>query len=82
MDCGVAKGEPAFSAEKMSRSQKGKQLGMRKAMDTLVLSKKLYWKVWLIFSVALSSVAQQCDSIIHKKYIFSYSFPCDLSLNV
>ena len=33
-------------------------------------------EVWLIFSVVLSSAAQQCDSVIHIwKYIFfSYSF--------
>ena len=30
--------------------------------------------MWLIFSVALSSAAQQCDSVIHIKCIFSYSF--------
>ena len=32
-------------------------------------------EVWLLFSVALSSVAQQCDSVIHIwKYIFFFLF--------
>ena len=32
---------------------------------------KNYIEVWLIFSAALSSAAQQCDSVIHiQKYIF------------
>ena len=29
-----------------------------------------YFEVWLIFSVALSSTEQRCDSVIHIKYIF------------
>ena len=44
--------------------------------------RKNYIEMWLIFIVALSSAAQQCDSVIDIKYIFSYSFSCDLSLNV
>ena len=43
---------------------------------------KNYIEVWLIFSVALSSAAQQCDSVIHIKIYFSYSFSCGLSLNI
>ena len=39
-------------------------------MDTLVLFKKNYIETWLIFIVALSSAAQQCDSVIHIKYIY------------
>ena len=36
---------------------------------------KNYIEVWLIFSVALSSAAQQCDSVIHIKiYIFLILF--------
>ena len=36
---------------------------------------KNYIEVWLIFSVALSSAAQQCDSVIHiQKYIFFVLF--------
>ena len=32
-----------------------------------------YFEVWLIFSVELSSTAQQCDSVIHiQKYIFFF----------
>ena len=52
-------------------------------MDTLFLFEINYIEVWLIFSVALSSAAQQCDSVIHIKiHMFSYSFSCDLSLNI
>ena len=40
-----------------------------------------YIEVWLIFSVALSSPAQQCDSVIHIEIFFSNSFSCGLSLN-
>ena len=40
-----------------------------------------YFDVWLIFSVALSSPAQQCDSVIHIEIFFSNSFSCGLSLN-
>ena len=37
--------------------------------------RKNYTEVCLIFTVALSSPAQQCDSVIHIKiYIFSYFF--------
>ena len=36
-----------------------------------------YIEVWLIFRVALSSAAQQCDSVIHIKiYIFLFFFMC------
>ena len=36
---------------------------------------KNYIEVWLIFSAALSSAAQQCDSVIHiQKYIFFFLF--------
>ena len=41
-----------------------------------------YTEVWLIFSVALSSPAQECDSVIHIKIFFSYSFSYGLSLNI
>ena len=36
---------------------------------------KNYIEVWLIFSVMLSSAAQQCDSVIHIKiYFFLFFF--------
>ena len=36
---------------------------------------KNFIEVWLIFSVTLSSAAQQCDSVIHiQKYIFFFLF--------
>ena len=74
MDCGDAGGEEAFSAEKTrSRSQKKRNREWGELWTHLFFSKKLF-EVWLIFSVALSSAAQQCDSVIHIKCIFSYSF--------
>ena len=40
-------------------------------------------EVWLIFSVALSSVAQQNDSVTNiQKYSFSYSFHYNSSMNI
>ena len=37
--------------------------------------KKHYFEMWIIFIVALSSAAQQCDSVIHIKiYIFKLFF--------
>jgi len=82
MDCGDAGREPAFSTEKTrSRSQKGKNREWGELWTCSFFSKN-YIEVWLILSFALSSAAQQCDSVIHIKNIFSYSFSCDLSLNV
>ena len=82
MDCGDAGGEPAFSAEKTRiRSQKERNTE-RGELWTLFFFYKIFIEVWLIFSVALSSAAQQCDSVIHIKVYFSYSFSCGLSLNI
>ena len=45
MDCGVAKGERAFSAEKIKEQEsEGKKQGVRRAMDTLVLFEKIILK--------------------------------------
>ena len=71
--------------ENKEQESEGKKQGVRRAMDTLVLFEKNYTEVWLIFSVALSSAAQQCESVIHINiytYIYSYSFSWDLSLNI
>ena len=75
MDCGDAGGEPAFSAEKTrSRSQKERNRE-RGELWTFFFFSKIFIEVWLIFSVALSSAAQQCDSVIHiQKYIFFFLF--------
>jgi len=84
MDCGDAGREPAFSTEKTrSRSQKGKNREWGELWTCSFFSKN-YIEVWLILSFALSSAAQQCDSVIHIKniYSFSYSFSCGLSLNI
>ena len=84
MDCGDAGREPAFSTEKTrSRSQKGKNREWGELWTCSFFSKN-YIELWLILSFALSSAAQQCDSVIHIKniYSFSYSFSCGLSLNI
>ena len=75
MDCGDAGGEPAFSAEKTrSRSQKERNRE-REELWTLLFFSKYFIEVWLIFSVVLSSAAQQCDSVIHMKiYFFLFFF--------
>ena len=75
MDCGDTGGEPAFSAEKTrSRSQKERNRE-RGELWIFFFFSKIFIEVWLIFSVALSSAAQQCDSVIHiQKYIFFFLF--------
>ena len=82
MDCGDAGGEPAFSAEKTkSRSQKKRNREWGELWTHCSFLNN-YIEVWLIFSVALSSPAQQCDSVIHIEIFFSNSFSCGLSLNI
>ena len=75
MDCGDAGGEPAFSAEKtrsMSQQERNRERG---ELWTLFFFPKNFIEVWQNFSVALSSAAQQCDSVIHiQKYIFFVLF--------
>ena len=75
MDCGDTGGGPAFSAEKTrSRSQKERNRE-RGELWTLLFFSKYFIEVWLTFSVALSSTAQQCDSVIHmQKYIHIFFF--------
>ena len=84
MDCGIAGGEPAFSAQK-TRSRSQKERNRKWELWTLLFFSKNFIEVWLIFSVALSSSAQQCDSVIHIKTIQSfknvYSFSWGLSLD-
>ena len=70
MDCGDAGGEPIFSAEK-TRIRSQKERNRERELWTLFFFSKIFIEVWLTFSVALSSTAQQCDSVIHiQKYIF------------
>ena len=75
MDCEDARGEPAFSAEKtrsMSQQERNRERG---ELWTLFFFPKNFIEVWQNFSVALSSAAQQCDSVIHiQKYIFFFLF--------
>ena len=84
MVCGIAGGEPAFSAQK-TRSRSQKERNRKWELWTLLFFSKNFIEVWLIFSVALSSSAQQCDSVIHIKTIQSfknvYSFSWGLSLD-
>ena len=56
--------------KKRSRNQKERNRE-RGELWTLFFFSKIFIEVWLTFSVALSSTAQQCDSVIHiQKYIF------------
>ena len=75
MDCADAGGKPAFFEEKTrSRSQKERNRDRGELWALLFFSKN-FIEVWLIFSVALSSAAQECDSVIHiQKYIFFFLF--------
>ena len=75
MDCGDAGGEPAFSAEETrSRSQKERNREWGELWTHMFFSKNNI-EVWLIFSVALRSAAQQSDSVYtHKKYLFLFLF--------
>ena len=61
-----------------------KETGSEENQGPLLLFSKNCVEVWLIFSVTLSSAAQQCDSLIHIKNIhsFSYSLSCGLSLDI
>ena len=61
-----------------------KETGIEENQGTVLFFSKNCIEVWLIFSVTLSSAAQQCDSIIHIKNIhsFSYSFSSGLSLDI
>ena len=71
MDCTDAGGEPPFFADKTkSRSQKERNRERGELWTLFFFSKKII-EVWLIFSVVLSSAAQQCDLVIHIKiYIY------------
>ena len=74
MDRGNAGGEPAFSAEKTRAGVRRKETGIEENNGHSFFSKN-FIEVWLIFSVALSSAAQECDSVIHiQKYIFFFLF--------
>ena len=75
MICGDEGGEPAFSEEKTrSRSQQERNTEIGE-LWTLFFFSKNFIEVWLIFSVALRSAAQQCDSLIHiQKCIFFFLF--------
>ena len=75
MDCGDAGGGPAFSAEKTrSRSHK-ERIRERGELWTYFFFYENFIELWLIFSVALRSAAQQSDSVIHiQKHILFFLF--------
>ena len=60
--------------ENKEQEPEGKKQGERE-LWTLFFFSKIFIEVWLTFSVALSSTAQQCDSVIHmQKYIHIFFF--------
>ena len=61
-----------------------KETGSEENQGMLLFFCKNCIEVQLIFSVALSSAAQPCDSVIHRENIcsFSYSLSCGLSLDI
>ena len=67
---------------KQGAGVKRKETGTEESHGHTCSFLKNYIEVWLIFSVALNSAAQQCDSVIHIKIYVFYSFSCDLSLNI
>ena len=74
MDCEGTGGESTFSAEKTRAGVRRKETGIEENNGHSFFSKN-FIEVWLIFSVALSSAAQECDSVIHiQKYIFFFLF--------
>ena len=67
---------------KQGAGVKRKETGTEESYGHTCSFQKNYIEVWLIFSVALSYPAQKCDSVIHIKIYFYYSFPCNLSMNI
>ena len=72
--CADAGEKQVFSAAKQGAGVRGKKQIVRRTMGHSSFLKKCI-EVRLIFSVALSSVAQQNDSVTHiQKYIFFFLF--------
>ena len=60
---------------KQGAGVKRKETGTEESHGHTCSFLKNYIEVWLIFSVMLSSAAQQCDSVIHIKiYFFLFFF--------
>ena len=58
---------------KQGAGVKRKETGTEESHGHTCSFLKNYIEVWLIFSVALSYLAQQCDSFIHIKTIQSFN---------
>ena len=83
MDCGDARGEEAFSAEKTrSRSQKKRNREWGELWTHLFFSKKSYWSVANLQWCIKFCCTTVWLSYTHKNIFFSYSFSCGLSLNI
>ena len=76
MDCVMQEENQHSLQGKQGAGVRRKETGNEESYGHTCSFLKNYIDVWLIFSVALSSAEQQCDSVIHIwKYIFfSYSF--------
>ena len=85
MDCVMQEENQHSLQGKQGAGVRRKETGNEESYGHTCSFRKNYTEVWLIFSVALSSAAQQCESVIHINiytYIYSYSFSWDLSLNI
>ena len=84
MDCVMQEENQHSLQGKQGAGVRRKETGNEESYGHTCSFWKNYTEVWLIFSVALSSAAQQCDSVIHIKLFFSFfhSFSCGLSLNI
>ena len=60
--------------KKQAAGVRRKETGREENYGHSFFFSKNFIEVWLIFSVALSSAAQQCDSVIHIKYFFFLFF--------
>ena len=60
---------------KQGAGARRKETRRERELWTLFFFSKIFIEVWLTFSVALSSTAQQCDSVIHmQKYMHIFFF--------
>ena len=71
MDCVMQEENQHSLQRKQGAGIRRKKTGSEESYGHTCSFQKNYTEVWLIFSVALSSAAQQCDSVIHIKNIYS-----------
>ena len=75
MDCGLQEEDKLSLHRKQGAGIRRKETGSEGNYGHTCSLLKNCIEVWLIFSVALSSAAQECDSVIHiQKYIFFFLF--------